>query len=152
MRFPTEVRDLGLAPSELGFAVEGDRFPQHSHEIVALAKQFPDGLAKLEQALTPRHPSQLYEAACEGLLLFVVLYTVRTRFRNLPDGIVTGLFFLLYAIARISIENLREPDSSLIMGVTKGQFYSSFMIVIGLLFIVTGWMRQKRSVPGGQAK
>ena len=152
MKFPTEVRDLGLVPSEIGILVEGDRFPQHSHEIVALAKESPDGLARLEQALTPRHPSQLYEAACEGLLLFIVLYTVRTCFRRLPDGIVTGLFFVLYAIARISIENLREPDSSLIMGVTKGQFYSSFMIVVGLLFIVIGWKRQKHCVPGEQGK
>lgn len=148
MKFPTEVREMGVAPSQLGIIVEGNQFPQHSHEIVALAKQSPEGLANLEQALTPRHPSQLYEAMCEGVLLFTVLYLVRTRFKNLPDGIVTGLFFVLYAIARIAVENLREPDSSLIMGITKGQFYSTFMIAVGMAFIVFGMMRKKVSTPG----
>lgn len=148
MKFPTEVHELDLAPSKLGIMVEGDRFPQHSHEIIALAKQFPNGYENLVNALTPRHPSQLYEASCEGLLLFTALYLVRTRFKNLPDGITTGLFFVLYAIARISVENLREPDSSLIMGVTKGQFYSTFMIAVGLAFIIFGSVRRRRSTPG----
>ena len=147
MKFPTEVRDLDILPSQLGIVAEGDRFPMHSHEIIALAKQSPEGLANLEKALTPRHPSQLYEAFCEGLLLFTVLYLVRTRCKKLPDGVTTGLFFVLYAIARISVENLREPDSSLIMGITKGQFYSTFMIAVGVAFIIFGMVRKKRSVP-----
>jgi phosphatidylglycerol:prolipoprotein diacylglycerol transferase len=150
MKFPTEVNDPKhpIFPSQLGIMVEGDRFPQHSPEIIALAKQSPDGLANLEKALTPRHPSQLYEALGEGVLLFTVLYLLRTRCKNLPDGVTTGLFFVLYAIARITIENLREPDSELIMGITKGQFYSTFMIAIGAAFIVAGLVRKKCSVPG----
>lgn len=148
MKFPTEVREMGIAPSQLGIIVEHNEFPRHSHEIIALAKQSPGGYENLERALTPRHPSQLYEAACEGLLLFTVLYLVRTRWKNLPDGIVTGLFFVLYAVARISVENFREPDSSLIMGITKGQFYSTFMIAVGLAFIVSGLVRKRVSVPG----
>ncbi|OAI57575.1 hypothetical protein AYO49_01845 [Verrucomicrobiaceae bacterium SCGC AG-212-N21] len=147
VKFPTEVHEMAISPSHLGIIVEGNQFPQHSHEIVALAKQSPEGYAKLEEILIPRHPSQLYEAACEGLLLFTVLYLVRTRFKNLPDGVTTGLFFLLYAVARISVENLRQPDSSLIMGITKGQFYSTFMIAIGLVFVVVGAMRKKVSHP-----
>jgi phosphatidylglycerol:prolipoprotein diacylglycerol transferase len=149
MKFPTEVRDLGVVPSQLGIIVEGNEFPHHSHEIVALAKQSPEGYANLENLLTPRHPSQLYEAMGEGLLLFVVLYLVRTRFRKLPDGITTGLFFLLYAVARISVENLSQPDAQPIMGLTRGQFYSTFMIVVGLAFIVFGLVRRKVSTPGG---
>ncbi|MFZ4763426.1 MAG: prolipoprotein diacylglyceryl transferase [Roseimicrobium sp.] len=150
MKFPTEVWDKHnpLLPSEIGLEVQGNQFPQHSHEILALVRQTPDGLARLEAALTPRHPSQLYEAVCEGALLFAVLYLVRTRVKNLSDGILTGLFFILYALARISVENLREPDSSLIMGFTKGQFYSIFMIAIGAAFIVVGALRKKHSVPG----
>lgn len=150
MKFPTEVNDPKhpIFPSQLGIMTEPDQFPQHSHEIIALAKQSPDGLANLEKALTPRHPSQLYEAFGEGLLLFTVLYLVRTRCRKLPDGITTGLFFVLYAVARIVVENLREPDSELIMGITKGQFYSTFMIAIGVAFIVSGLVRKRHSVPG----
>jgi phosphatidylglycerol:prolipoprotein diacylglycerol transferase len=86
-----------------------------------------------------------------GGALFTVLYLVRIRFKNLPDGITTGLFFVLYAVARISVENFREPDSSLIMGITKGQFYSTFMILIGLAFIVFGALRKQVSKPGVEA-
>jgi phosphatidylglycerol:prolipoprotein diacylglycerol transferase len=153
VKFPTEVHELGVAPSQIGIIVEGNQFPQHSNEIVALAKQSPEGYASLEKLLTPRHPSQLYEAACEGLLLFAVLYFVRTRFKNLPDGITTGLFFLLYAVARISVENLRQPDtgSEPIMGLTKGQFYSTFMVAIGLAFVIFGVVRKRVSHPGAAA-
>lgn len=147
MKFPTEVRELGVPPSHLGIIIEGNHWPQHSHEIVALAKQSPEGLANLENVLTARHPSQLYEAACEGVLLFTALYLVRTRIKNLPDGVTTGLFFILYAIARIAVENLREPDSSLIMGLTKGQFYSTFMIAVGLAFLVMGLLKKRVSKP-----
>lgn len=149
MKFPTEVNEPGLTivPSQIGLNVQPDQFPRHSHEILALARQTPEGVANLERALTPRHPSQLYEAMCEGVLLFTILYLVRTRCKNLPDGITTGLFFVLYAVARIAVENLREPDSSLIMGITKGQFYSTFMIVVGLAFIVFGVLRKRVSRP-----
>jgi phosphatidylglycerol:prolipoprotein diacylglycerol transferase len=154
MKFPSEVHDLDVVPSRLGIIVEGNQFPQHSHEIVALAKQSPEGYANLEKLLNPRHPSQLYEALCEGVILFAILYFIRTRFRRLPDGITTGLFFLLYAVARISVENLREPDSTLVWEktaweMTKGQFYSTFMIAAGVAFIVYGLARQRHSVPGG---
>ncbi|RBP37653.1 phosphatidylglycerol:prolipoprotein diacylglycerol transferase [Roseimicrobium gellanilyticum] len=144
MKFPTEVHDPKfpqIAPSDLGISAAGDVFPKHSNEIVALAKSTPDGLQKLQEVLTPRHPSQLYEAACEGLLLFLVLYFVRVKFKNLPNGVLTGLFFILYAISRISVETLREPDSELMLydTLTKGQFYSIFMIAIGLAFLIFGF-------------
>lgn len=99
----------------------------------------------LGEILTPRHPSQLYEAAIEGLLLFVILLTVRLRWRNLAPGILTGLFFILYAVGRIAVENLREPDSEMIAGMTRGQFYSLFMIVAGFGFIGYGiWTRRRK--------
>jgi phosphatidylglycerol:prolipoprotein diacylglycerol transferase len=151
MKFPTEIHEMDVAPSQLGIIVEGNRFPQHSHDIVALAKQTPEGYENLVKLLTPRHPSQLYEALCEGVLLFTVLYLVRTRCRKLPDGVTTGLFFLLYAVARIAVENLREPDSSLILGITKGQFYSTFMIAVGVAFIVFGMVRKRVSTPQVEA-
>jgi phosphatidylglycerol:prolipoprotein diacylglycerol transferase len=151
MKFPTELHDPKvprIVPSDLGLSAAGDVFPQHSNEIVALAKSTPDGLQKLQEVLTPRHPSQLYEAACEGLFLFLILYFVRVKFKNLPNGVLTGLFFVLYAVSRISVETLREPDSDLIMGITKGQFYSLFMIIIGLAFLIFGFKWGQR--PGLQ--
>lgn len=134
MKFPTEIHEPTFTPAA-STTLPWQTFPQHSHEIVSAASQFPDGRAQLEAILHPRHPSQLYEGALEGLFLFFILYAIRMKWKNLSHGILTGLFFILYAIGRIVSENFREPDSSLIMGITKGQFYSVFMIVIGLLFL-----------------
>lgn len=94
----------------------------------------------LRTILTPRHPSQLYEAFFEGIVLFLILWLVRTRTRP-PNGVLIGLFFICYAIFRIVIENFREPDAALIGAFTRGQFFSFFLIAIGLAFVVVAKMR-----------
>ncbi len=81
---------------------------------------------------TPRHPSQLYEAVGEGLLLFAVLWAVRKTTWGKRDGAASALFLLVYAVARIASEFFRTPDEgySLYLGwITKGQLFSSFMIL-----------------------
>jgi len=143
MKFPTEVHDPDFVPAA-ETTLLWSKLPQHSHEIVEAVSATPGGVAELEAILHPRHPSQLYEAALEGLLLFAVLYLVRTRVKNLANGILTGLFFIIYAIVRIIGEHFREPDSSLILGITKGQFYSTFMILIGLAFLTFGLVAKRR--------
>jgi phosphatidylglycerol:prolipoprotein diacylglycerol transferase len=94
----------------------------------------------LRSILAPRHPSQLYEAFFEGIVLFTILWLVRTRTRQ-PNGVLTGLFFICYAIFRIVIEYFREPDATLIGPFTRGQFFSFFLIVIGIAFIVGAKIR-----------
>ena len=94
----------------------------------------------LREILTPRHPSQLYEAALEGILLFAIMWFVRTRVRT-PNGLLTGLFMCLYAIFRIVVEYFREPDASMIAGFTRGQFFSFFMVAMGFAFIVAARWR-----------
>jgi phosphatidylglycerol:prolipoprotein diacylglycerol transferase len=103
----------------------------------------------LEAVLHPRHPSQLYEALGEGLILSAILIFIRLRFPWLRQGIITGLFFILYAIARIALEFVRQPDSgsSMILGLTKGQFFSTFMFIVGGLFIGYG-LKWGKSPPG----
>ncbi len=149
MKFPTELRERGMVPSQIGIFVENNEFPRYSNEIVALAKSTPEGLANLEAVLPPRHPSQLYEGALEGLMLFIILYLVRTQVKGVRNGVLTGLFFLIYAVVRIAVENFREPDNGdpLMMGITRGQFYSLFMIVIGLTFLIYGLKWGGRSTP-----
>ena len=93
----------------------------------------------LRTILTPRHPSQLYEAFFEGVILFAILWIVRTRTRQ-PNGVLMGLFFICYAIFRIVIETFREPDATLIAGFTRGQFFSFFLIAIGVAFVVAAKM------------
>jgi phosphatidylglycerol:prolipoprotein diacylglycerol transferase len=97
----------------------------------------------IEPFLTPRHPSQLYEALLEGALLFAILFWVRMRWPKLPHGVITGLFFVLYAGFRIFVEQYREPDAALIGSLTEGQFLSLFMIAIGLGFLVSAFRRNK---------
>lgn len=85
----------------------------------------------------PRHPSQLYEALLEGLLLFAFL---QWRFwksdcAKKQPGRIAGEFLLAYALARTIGELFREPDAGLILGLSRGTFYSLFMIAGGLVLI-----------------
>lgn len=93
--------------------------------------------------IPPRHPSQLYEAGLEGVLLFTYLQlrfwksdVVRTR-----PGRLSGEFFLAYAVLRIFGEQFREPDASLILGLSRGMFYSIFLVAFGL------WLCLRRKQP-----
>jgi len=106
--------------------------------VLQAAHTNPKVVEALREVLTPRHPSQLYEAALEGLLLFVILWLIRTRTRT-PNGLLTGLFMCLYAIFRIIAEYFREPDASMIGIFTRGQFFSFFLIAIGIAFIVAAY-------------
>ena len=88
--------------------------------------------------ISQRHPSQLYEAALEGLVL--LLYT-QVRFwtgkrHRTPPGQLCGEFLLLYAIVRIIGEQFREPDAGLILGLSRGVFYSLFLALAGIVFII----------------
>ncbi|MCP5535699.1 MAG: prolipoprotein diacylglyceryl transferase [Akkermansiaceae bacterium] len=112
--------------------------------LVAQARENPQLLETLGTHLKARHPSQLYEALLEGLVLFAVLFLLRVRFPKMAHGVLTGVFFLLYAIFRIIVEGYREPDSAMIGALTKGQFYSTFMIVAGLAFIGFALWRRKK--------
>jgi phosphatidylglycerol---prolipoprotein diacylglyceryl transferase len=94
----------------------------------------------LAGVLSPRHPSQLYEALLEGALLFAILWILRTRLR-LPNGVLTGAFFVGYAILRMIAEFFREPDAPLTGLLTRGQFLSIFLVAIGVGFFISAWIR-----------
>lgn len=106
----------------------------------------------ISEAIAPflelRHPSQLYQAAGEGLALFAILWIVRVRRPKLPNGVLTGLFFIGYALFRILGEQFREPDSKLVGPLTSGQFLSLFMILAGGAFIVAA-LRRKEGISAG---
>lgn len=94
--------------------------------------------------LVARHPSQLYQALLEGALVFAILFFLRVKFPKLAHGVITGAFFILYAFFRIIVEGYREPDSAMIGMLTKGQFYSLFMILIGIAFLAGAWIQSKK--------
>ena len=87
---------------------------------------------------SPRHPSQLYEAALEGALLLGYLQWRfwRTEVARRQPGQLAGEFLIIYALVRSFCEQFREPDAGLILGLSRGTFYSIFMIVVGLGLIL----------------
>ena len=145
MKFPTELLHEDFV-KQGGSYVPLPQGVIHSPDIIAWFEQTGGGRAELEAILHPRHPSQLYEALGEGLLLSMILIWLRIRFPRMPHGILSGLFFVLYALVRIGLENVRQPDSGseMILGLTKGQFFSTFMIVAGLAFILYGVVAGRR--------
>jgi phosphatidylglycerol:prolipoprotein diacylglycerol transferase len=118
------------------------------------AIRFPetaDGLTFLGPA---RHPSQLYEALLEGIVLGLVLFYLfwRTRARHQPGKLV-GTFILVYGLSRFLVELVRQPDAgleNLSWGLSMGQTLSVPMILGGLYLIATAKRREGR--PGYQAE
>lgn len=114
---------------------------------------FPNN--ELDRALVralPRHPSQLYEAALEGLFLLAYM---QLRFwrgnARLQPGRLSGEFLIVYALVRAVGELFREPDASLLFGLSRGTFYSIFLIFAGLVLIVIA-RRKPVEVAGSQMK
>ena len=93
----------------------------------------------------PRHPSQLYEAGLEGIALFLILRLATHRFKWLQrEGAVTGLFLACYALFRIALENVRQPDEGMPnfpFGLTMGMILSIPMFLVGVWMI---WRALKR--------
>ena len=93
----------------------------------------------------PRHPSQLYEAGLEGLLLFVVLGLAVWKWRLLAKpGYVTGLFLVGYGASRALLETVRQPDAGMEnfpLGLTMGMMLSIPMIIVGAWLIWRAWKR-----------
>lgn len=98
------------------------------------------------EQIAARHPSQLYEAFAEGLFIFAVLQYQFWK-RKPASGIISGEFLAIYGIVRIFCEMFREPDVgiSLIMGMSRGTFYSIFAITAGLAIMFWCWKPWKRS-------
>lgn len=133
MQFPSELLERpGLLA---GTSLEG----RAVDEIVRLARTDDAIAGVLRGVLPPRHPSQLYEAALEGVVLFLVLFWVRTRLR-VPRGVLTGLFFVGYALLRIVGEQFRQPED-FNFGMPRGVFLSLFLVLLGLAFGVGAFRR-----------
>jgi phosphatidylglycerol:prolipoprotein diacylglycerol transferase len=84
----------------------------------------------------PRHPSQLYEAFFEGVVLFVILWLLKDRVKK--DGQLTGLFLIFYGVIRFIVEFFRQPDPQLgfvFLFFTMGQVLSFLMILGGILLM-----------------
>lgn len=131
---------FGLLFGRLANFVNGELWGRTT-EGVAWAMVFPDA------GPLPRHPSQLYEAALEGLVLMTILLLLfwKTRARWRP-GLLVGVFTLGYGAARFFVEFYREPDQQLQefaarTGLSMGQWLTVPMILLGLFFALRAQMR-----------
>jgi phosphatidylglycerol---prolipoprotein diacylglyceryl transferase len=118
-----------------------------------------DWAARLEPLVSARHPSQLYQAFAEGIVLGAVLWFIARRPR-LP-GVVGAWFLITYGILRVITEYWRLPDGHLLqerlMGLSRGQWLSIGMVVVGVALLLLlmrkggekmgGWLRPAASVP-----
>jgi len=95
-----------------------------------------------------RHPTQLYEALFEGIILFLILIYFRNKgFMKVP-GLISGLFLFLYSIFRFLIEFLRVPDEQLgylFLNLTMGQIISFVFLLIGIYLIINKYGIKKES-------
>ncbi len=119
---------IGLFLGRIANFINGELFGRPSDAPWAMI--FPSG------GSAPRHPSQLYEAGMEGVLLFLILFVLATAFqaRRWP-GAISGTFLAGYGLARIIAEFFREPDPQLGFlwgGATMGQLLSLPMIALGI--------------------
>lgn len=115
---------IGIGFGRIGNFINAELFGRASH--VPWAMVFPGGGPE------PRHPSQLYECFLEGIVLFIVLWSLRKQ--ALPKGAFLAIFLILYGLFRIMVEFFREPDPQvgvLMVGATMGQILSMLMILTG---------------------
>ena len=120
---------IGLGLGRIGNFINGELFGRPS--TVPWAMVFPEG------GPLPRHPSQLYEALGEGLLLFILLWFLKDRIRT--PGFLTSYFLIFYGIIRFFLEFFRQPDPQLgfiVSFLTMGQILCTGMIVAGIILYV----------------
>lgn len=123
---------IGLGLGRIGNFINGELFGRASDAPWSMI--FPAG------GPIPRHPSQLYECLLEGVLLFVILWSMKTRHyrRQWPSGTLFAVFLIGYGSFRSFVEIFREPDAQLgfLAGqLTMGQTLSSLMILAGVTII-----------------
>jgi phosphatidylglycerol:prolipoprotein diacylglycerol transferase len=127
------------------YAAPGDSLGAAEHRMIEALQRGEAGLAEaLAPLISARHPSQLYQGAAEGVLLFVALWVIWARARR--PGVVTAWFLMLYGIGRVLTELIRLPDANVwrphLAGLSRGQWLSLLMIGAGGVIL---WWAQRRS-------
>jgi phosphatidylglycerol:prolipoprotein diacylglycerol transferase len=130
----------GLFFGRLGNFINGELYGRPSN--VPWAMVFP-----ADPLQVPRHPSQLYEALTEGVILFLLMWTLDRRAapaKGTAPGLLTGTFLVGYGALRFLLEFTRQPDAQLgfVLGpFSMGQLLSTMMLIIGLVILII-WHRQ----------
>jgi len=126
------VTPIGLGFGRLGNFINGELYGRATD--VDWCMVFPAG------GPACRHPSQLYEAGLEGLLLFTILWVIGRR--TTPPGTIFWSFLTGYGVCRLIVELFREPDQQMgfVLGpITMGQLLSAPMVMLGIFMLVWGY-------------
>jgi len=140
MDFVAPMCPLGLAAGRMGNFINA--------ELVGRVTDVPWAMVFPNVDNLPRHPSQLYQFALEGVALFVILWIYASRPR--PMGAISGLFLAGYGTFRFLAEYTREPDAFLgylAGGFTMGQLLSLPMILLGVAMMVWAYRRAGKEQP-----
>ncbi len=153
------VEPLGVTKESWLEWINGYKFGNGSGKLfetldrIVLEVQNGNGAVKeaLKPLLTPRHPSQLYAAFGEGLLVFMVLIFLWRKPRK--PGFIGASFIMVYALVRISDEMFRLPDAHIgyqLWGLTRGQWLSIVMFFFGLILMLLWGRTERLRIPGWQ--
>lgn len=137
--FVAPLVPIGLGMGRLGNFINAELWGRQTD--VPWAMVFPTDPLQL-----PRHPSQLYEFALEGAVLFAIVYFISRKTRTL--GLASGAFLIGYGVFRSFVEFFREPDAHLglyFSFISKGQILSIPMILTGIFIIYIGHLSQQNS-------
>jgi phosphatidylglycerol:prolipoprotein diacylglycerol transferase len=137
--FVAPLVPIGLGMGRLGNFINAELWGRQTD--VSWAMVFPT-----DPLQVPRHPSQLYEFALEGVVLFAIVYIISRRTRS--PGLASGAFLIGYGVFRSIVEFFREPDAHLglyFSFISKGQILSIPMILAGILIIYLGYLSQQKS-------
>jgi phosphatidylglycerol---prolipoprotein diacylglyceryl transferase len=136
------VAPMGLGLGRVANFINGELWGRPAPDWLPWAMKFPRApdCPSFPDMCVARHPSQLYEALMEGVVLFAVMFVLsRSERLRARFGLLTGVFLCGYGIARIIGEYFREPDAFLgflAFGATMGQILSLPMVLAGFLLIV----------------
>lgn len=162
--FVAPMVPTGLAAGRLGNFINGELWGRVTDPNAPWAMLFPGAMRDdaawlpkhpalvekwhladvfMQYQMLPRHPSQLYEIALEGIALFFVLFFFSRKPR--PMGAISALFLIGYGLARFTVEFAREPDDFLgllALGLSMGQWLSLPMILVGVALLVWAYRRR----------
>ena len=139
MDFVAPLVPIGLAAGRLGNFINGELWGRPTEMPWGVIFPGADGL--------PRHPSQLYEAALEGIVMFSILrLATHTRLTLQRPGLTTGVFLFCYGLFRSALENVRQPDAQMPnfpFGLTMGIILSIPMMAFGVWLVLNALKRDE---------
>lgn len=151
MDFIAPLVPLGYAAGRIGNFINAELPGRVADATLPWAMRWQNAAGQFLPDDLPRHPSPIYQALVDGVLLFIILWLYSRKPR--PTMAVSGMFSLLYGCARFFTEYFREPDISPLavnyagISISPGQMLSLPMVVLGIILLVIAYKSKKQAAP-----